>query len=165
MHIETIDAATYVIERAKCDKAAAYAESVMCEGGSKRQRNYLTADEATHPDYAACSNAMRGRVEQFEILRDLPETIFAYMRLPGGQRDFATNYRQCQPHEVVTWTGDILGRAFETARWRVPNSFVSTHMHQYRATIGGREYTGRGPGVGMYVRLKETAASKRRRNA
>lgn len=155
---QTISPERYAKERAICDRAAAYAESIMREGKPERARNYLTAEEAKHPDYIACDNAMRGRVEQYEILRDLPETIFAYI----GQPLCETNYRACVPYPVTTWTGDRLGTANETARWPI-NSYVSSTMHQYRATIGGREYTGRGPGVGMHIRLNETAASKRAR--
>ena len=38
-----LNADQYKVERAICDKAAAYAESVMCEGGSKRKRKLLAA--------------------------------------------------------------------------------------------------------------------------
>lgn len=141
----------YEIERAICDKAAAYAESVMAEGGSKRKRNYLTADECKHPDYAACDNDMRGRVEQFEILRDLPERLTAYI----GER--VTPSR----HHVTVWTGLPIGGCtlveHSGGRWRFDRTY------QCYATIAGREYTGRTQGVGMYVNLKETAASKRKR--
>lgn len=148
----------YAIERAICDRAQAYADSIMRPGG-QYARNWISAEEAAHPDYAACDNAMRGRVEQFEILRDLPETIFAYI----GESQHESNCRGAVPYPVTVWTGDRIGTAYETARWRTPGSYVSSTMQQYSATIGGREYTGRGPGVGMYVRLRETATSKRAR--
>lgn len=154
-----LDSARYEIERAICDRAAAYADSIMRPAGGP-SRNWLSAEEAAHPDYAACDNAMRGRVEQFEILRDLPETIFAYIGNPACE----SNCRAAVPYPVTVWTGDRIGTAYESARWKTPGSYVSSTMHQYRATIGGRQYTGRGPGVGMYVRLRETAASKRARS-
>ena len=59
----------YQRERAICDKAAAYAEQF-------RQRNgwiVIPREAALHPDYVDCDNAMRGRVEQYELLRDMPE--------------------------------------------------------------------------------------------
>jgi len=77
MPIETIDPETYRKEKAICDAAAEYARQVMVTRG--KRCNYLTAEEAAAPVYAACTNEMRGRVEQYEILRDLPETIVAYI--------------------------------------------------------------------------------------
>ena len=143
----------YAIERAICDTAEAYRARVAVG------RNWLSAEEAAHPDYAACNNDMRGRVEQFELLRDLPERIVAYLGTPpAGQLD---------PHAfpVTTWTGNPLGVARRGwTSWRPPNSHIA-NMAQYYATIGGREYTGRGQGSGMCIALKETAASKRKRQA
>lgn len=147
----------YAIERAICDKAAAYAESVMCDASGKRVRNYMTAAECTHPDYAACNNDMRGRVEQFELLRDLPARFVAYLGTPHAG--------QLGPHAmpVTTWTGNPLGTARRGwTSWRPPNSHCAS-MSQYYATIGGREYTGRSQGAGMCIALRETAASKRAR--
>lgn len=146
----------YALERAICDKAAAYAEAVMSEGTGKRKRNYITAAEAALPEYSACTNDMRGRVEQFEILRDLPENLGAYI----GYRD--SNDSEGLP--LTVWTGlqigtcTIVERKFR-GRWRFDPSF------NCYATIGGREYYGVTAGVGCYVGLRETAASKRKRKA
>lgn len=140
----------YKIERAICDKAQAYAERIMSEGGTKRARNYLTRDEAMHPDYVACDNDMRGRVEQYEILTSLPGSFIAYL----GDNNAAT-----------VWTGLRLSTdGICTASWRV-RSYTGSHMYQHLFTIGGRKYTGRGFGKGMCIVLRETAASKRKRNA
>lgn len=79
MQIQPIDEATYRAERALCDAAAAYAARIMREGGDKRRRNYMTKEEAAAPVYAACNNDMRGRVEQFELLRDMPARFSAYL--------------------------------------------------------------------------------------
>lgn len=144
--------AQYTIERAICDKAAAYADSVMAG-----KRHYLTAEEAQHPDYSACDNDMRGRVEQFEILTTPPESFVAYMGKADTQ---STNYAACRPWPVTTWTGHKLGFAYCGAKWRV-NSYLGSHMHQFTARVAGREYTGRGLGEGMAVVFRETAASKR----
>lgn len=136
----------YQRERAIIDRAEAYwnANATFSRGGWSS----LSAEKAQHPDYTACDNAMRGRVEQYEIWRDLPEKFGAYIASDGAS--------------VTTWKGDVLGRAVEVSRWRTPRSYVSSTMSQYRATVGGRTYTGRSGGTGMYIALRETAESKRR---
>ena len=150
MTIETIDRETYERERAICDKAQAYAEKIMCEGGDKRKRNYLTAEEARHPEYAACDNDMRGRVEQYEILHNPPETFVAYIDSDNA---------------ASVWTGrKVSTSGVCVSSWRV-NSHYGSRMYQYRFRIAGREYTGRGFGKGMAIVLRETAKSKRVRNA
>lgn len=146
----------YAIERAICDKAEATLRALW----PGRAKGGAIPDAVTaHPDWKACDNAMRGRVEQYELLSDPPRDLFAYI----GEPDCYTNHRGAQPYPVTVWTGLPIGRAFVTSRWPV-GGFTSSHMHQYRATVAGREYTGRGPGVGMYVRLHETAASRRARH-
>lgn len=133
----TLDPETYAIERATCDKAHAYAERIMTSG--KRRRNYLTAEEVSHPDYAACDNAMRGRVEQYEVLTHKPDVIVAYL----GERDV-----------VTTWTGDPLGQAMCMSTWRTPRSYVSSTQSHYHAVIAGRKYHGRSGGEGMAIVLR-----------
>lgn len=147
MAIEVISAEQYAIERALCDKANAYIERV-----TQGKRNSISAVEATHPDYAACDNDMRGRIEQYELFRDAPSVIVAYIdvRHPGSSNCYAVTVWPCLP----------IGHAYETARWRV-NSFIGTYMHQYRMTFQGKRYTGRGFGTGMAIVFRETAASKR----
>lgn len=153
-----LTAERYEVERAICDKAAAYARRVMAARGPRC--NYITKEEAEHPDYAACDNAMRGRVEQFELLRDLPERLSAYIgnREPNGmgvEREVGRSF------PVTVWTGIQIGNctlAEHSGRGR-----FRPRVFQCYARIGGREYTGRTEGVGMYVNLKETAASKRNR--
>lgn len=152
----------YATERAICDRARAYADSIMRPTGGKT-RNYLTAEEALHPDYAACDNAMRGRVEKYEILTNPSERLLAYIgkRRANGMgvdREIGASY------PVTTWTGDVIGSATVGASWRV-HSYVGSRMFQFHAHIAGREYTGRGFGEGMCVSLRETAASKRKRGA
>lgn len=140
MIISPISPALYAVERAVCDKANAY-------WSANATGNSMSAELAAHPDYAACDNAMRGRVEQHEILRDLPEEIGAYI----GSID---NVR------VVTgWTGLPLGIARLVSTWRQNY----TTMHSYVAVIGGVEYRGRGHGDGMLVRLRMSAEGKRRK--
>lgn len=142
----------YRKERAICDAAAAYAESIMRDGNTagKRVRNYLTADEAAAPVYAACSNDMRGRVEQWELLSNPPERFAAYIGMDG--------------RTLTVWTGLPLGRAHLTSSWRI-DSYMSSTMGAYRVTMGGRQYHGRSAGAGMLISLRETAASKRNRES
>lgn len=142
----------YATERAICDRAQAYADSIMRPTGGKT-RNYLTAAEAAHPDYTACNNDMRGRVEQYELLTDPPERLVAY----AGKVGLPTV-------ALTTWTGDALGIATITSSWRV-RSYIGSTMHQFTARIAGREYTGRGFGDGMCLSLRETAASRRKRES
>ena len=158
MTIETISAEQYAIERAICDKAAEYIERAMCEGGDKRKRNYLTAEECRHPDYVACSNAMRGRVEQYELLSNPPETIFAYIGQPKGN-GLGCDRTVGQSYPVTVWSGHVIGNATRGRGWRQGYDT----FHQYYARIAGREYTGRSAGPGMWIKLRETAESKRRR--
>lgn len=138
----------YAVEKAICDKATAFwkANATYNRGMSSS----LSAGLAAHPDYAACDNAMRGRVEQYELLRDLPEAFLAYLSEVDGRL------------RVTVWTGLPLGYATRGPSWRVDSAY-GTHMSQYHAVINGREYTGRGFGQGMSIRLRETAESKRRR--
>ncbi len=148
---------TYAIERALCDKAKAYWDANATF--SRNGWSSMSAELAAHPDYAACDNAMRGRVEQYEILTNPPETIGAYI----GEPVCYSNWRAAVPHPVNVWTGLKIGTAWETGRWKTPRSYLSDYIHSYRAEIAGREYVGRGGGIGMLCIFRETAASKRRR--
>lgn len=107
------------------------------------------------------TNEERGKLEQYDIVTSPPYVIFAYVgdSLKNGMgidREVGCTY------PITTWTGDPIGFASIGSKWRV-NSFMGSHLHQFYAVIAGREYTGRGFGSGMCVRLKETAESKRKR--
>lgn len=136
--------ADYERERAICDKANAYwqANATFTRGGWSS----LSADLAAHPDYAACDNAMRGRVEQFELMRDLPESFTAYLETgkPDGQGARLA---------VQVWTGDNLGYAVvHTVGAR--RSQMGERQRYGRAVIGGKVYRWQGPGAGMYARFR-----------
>jgi hypothetical protein len=122
----------YSEARAICDKAMQVMREVWPEwqkGGA------IPAAVCQHPDYAACTNAIRGQVEQFELLRDLPDCFTAYIGSDG--------------RSVTVWTGDVLGNAYVTSSWgRRPKMFA------YRVTIGGKRYHGRGQGAGIYITLR-----------
>lgn len=137
-----LDAATYAIERAICGKANAYAKQFAQPNGW----TVISAEDAKHPDYAACDNAMRGRVEQYELLTNTPDRFGAYVSNDGLS--------------VTTWTGDRLGSCYLGRGWRV-HSYMGSRMYQATAWINGREFTGRTFGGGMLILLRETAASRR----
>lgn len=147
----------YKSARAVVDKADAYWQQVT--GG---KRNWISREEAEHPDYAAASNDLRGRVEQYEILTNPPERLVAYIGTLTHEERNRTNVASLRRYTVIVWTGEQIGTATQGAKWRV-NSWIGSHMAQYYATIAGREYTGRGLGEGMCISLRETAASKRKR--
>lgn len=128
---------TYDREREIVDKADAYARATMATRGPRC--NYLTKEEAAAPVYAMCSNDMRGRVEQFELLRDRPDKFCAYLSDDG--------------RKVVCWPGNVLGSAVTLSSRRI-GGWVSGRYYYGRATIGGREYAWLGHGAGMLCRLK-----------
>lgn len=68
---------------------------------------------------------------------------------------------QPQPHcRVLTnWTGSPLGTCCIKSSWRV-NSYIGPHMCQIYARINGADYTGRGFGEGMAVRLRRCAKQR-----
>lgn len=158
MTIQTIDAATYATERAICDKALAYWAANTSSG-----RRSMSAELAAHPDYAACDNAMRGRVEQYETLSAPPESLVAYVGAaePNGM---GIDRLHGRTYPLTVWTGDAIGYCTLPTKWRSGYS----DMFQIYAWIRGkdgveREYTGRGQGVGMAVSLRLTAEHKRRK--
>jgi hypothetical protein len=150
---------TYAIERAAVDKAdetmRRMAPDVANRGG------YLPVEISRHPDYAAVDNAMRGRVNQYELLNDTPESFVAYVGKLHARTDSAYGLGS---RDLTTWTGDVIGTVTLGAGWRV-QSYIGSRMFQAYARVNGREFTGRTFGEGMLVSLRETAASKRRRLA
>jgi hypothetical protein len=132
----TLDAATYAVERAICDKANTYweAHASHSKGGSS-----MSAELAAHPDYAACSNAMRSRVEQYELLTNPPERFTAYIGQNG---------------KLTTGCGDVLGAWMLMSCWRTPRSFVSSHMGSYHVMMAGKKYHGRSGGEGLCINLR-----------
>jgi hypothetical protein len=105
----------------------------------------IPADAKRPAEIAAVDNEMRGRVEQYELLTELPERISAYIGSDG--------------RSVTVWTGLPLGSAYCSGRiGRGP-------LFGYYATISGRQYYGRGQGSGMFINLRETAESRRKRES
>lgn len=139
----------YEAARAICDKAQAYwkANATYSRGGWSSLSKELSA----HPDYAACTNAMRGHVEQFELLTNPPEKFSAYIGSDG--------------RTLTVWTGTVIGDAQAGRSWPTGSRFCGTSLVSYECTMAGRHYHGRSQGPGMCINLRETAASKRKRNA
>lgn len=151
-----IDRETYLRERAICDKADAYwkAHATYARSGASS----MSAKLADHPDLRACNNAMRGRVEQYELLTDTPERFVAYVGKLLARTDSAYGLGH---RDLTTWTGDVLGTVQLGCGWRV-DSYIGSRMYQAYATVNGREFTGRTFGEGTSIVLRETAASKRK---
>ena len=98
------------------------------------------------------SSAKQGAERPAEIIGYVGKCCFNGM---GCDRVVGSNW------ELVDWQGKRIGWVRQGSSWRV-RSHLGSRMYQFYATIGGREYTGRGFGEGMSVRLRETAESKRR---
>jgi hypothetical protein len=135
----------YQTERAICDAAYNYARETMAKRG--KRCSYLTADECKNPVYAACNNDMRGRVEQFEILRDMPEKFCAY--LENGKPD-SIGARL----NVTVWTGGKLGVATVYTVAKRGNMYGEKQRYG-RAIINGQTYRWQGQGAGMYATFRK----------
>lgn len=109
------------------------------------------------------TNAMRSSVEIYELNHNQPDVFFAYVgkgNLDGAGCDRVV----AQSYNVTTWTGEKICAATKGASWHV-RSHMGDVMSQFYARFNERAYTGRSFGSGMYIRLKETAESKRLRGA
>jgi hypothetical protein len=134
----------YAIERALCDKAR---EAIRNFWPAHAKGGRVPDAVACHPDYRAADNDMRGRVEQYELMRDTPERFGAYV---GAERSEMPGI-----YHLTTWTGHEigwckLGRGWHVGRW-------GGTMHQIEAHVRGVVYTGRGQGRGMFVGLRRVA--------
>ena len=149
--------AEYNEARALCDAA----HKAMRDNWPQWENGGAVPESVTsHPDYLACTNEIRGKVEQCEILTNTPEAIFAYIGAPMGN-GMGCDRIVGQTYPVTVWTGDKIGIATKGATWRAGP--YGDELSQFYARINGREFTGRGQGQGMCIKLKETAESKRKR--
>lgn len=136
----TYTQADYENERAICDKANAYWQANATHG---KFGSSMSAELCAHPDYAACDNAMRGRIEAFELLRDLPDRFCAY--LESNKPDGAGARLN-----VTCWPGNVLGQACIHTVAKRGNGHGERQRYG-RARIGGKLYSYRGQGSGMYA--------------
>lgn len=97
--------AEYEAAKVICDRAEAYAQQFVKPNGWI----ILTAEQAAEPIYAACTNELRGAVEEFELCCDRPDRFVAY------EAGFT----------VATWTGIEVGKIILRTQW-------------YRDNFGGR---------------------------
>ncbi|HSI42016.1 MAG TPA: hypothetical protein VLA00_15850 [Xanthobacteraceae bacterium] len=93
-------------------------------------------------------NAFSTTVELFELNRDKPERIFAYVS--SGALDGKSDWR------VSTWTGALLSS--ELIAGRTFRGGFGARITPIRARINGAWYHGRALGPGMHVKLKRCAA-------
>jgi hypothetical protein len=121
----------HAIERAICDRAEAYARRTMASHGLRCCS--ISAEEAKHPDYAACNNAMRGRVEFFELHRDKPEAVSLYVS--GGGHHIGKPI-------ITTWVGHRVDTKVTTGPWQRNNMGARWRLVRMTAAWGG-EYSGR----------------------
>jgi len=124
-----ISAETYAVYRAACDKAEAYrqANATFSRGGWSS----MSAELAAHPDYAGCTNDMRGAIEEYELNRDQPDAFSAYITDKG----------------LTLWTGVPIGKVTGCGTWRRNNFGGKWRAVNVRAAWGqayyGREYDSR----------------------
>ena len=139
----------YAIERAICDKAENFAEQFRNHNGWI----VIPSDAAKHPDYAACDNDMRARVEEFEFFRDMPERYGAYIATD-------TETRRCPGEgewiKLTLWTGVQIGKGMIVSSWCQGATRMFSGWVRARNPVTGewREYAWRGQGVGMYASLR-----------
>lgn len=139
----------YAAERAIVDAAETYAREIM-RGG---KRTFLTPDEAANPLYAACDNAMRGRVEQYDVLTTCPDRVFAYVSFEtydGAPR--VGDPKRGDRAKVRVWTGLDIGEGLVENVWRAGRGDRRAAL---RITIAGARYVGIAPfTAGDYCRLR-----------
>ncbi len=131
--------ADYRRERALCDADRKWSEQFIKPNGW----TVIPADAKRPRRIAKVDNAMRGRVEQYELLNNPPDAFTAYL--------------SSDKRSVTVWTGDVLGRA-EVRSIGQRRGYTGERQHYGRAWIGGREYSWQGPGACMYCRLRALKA-------
>lgn len=111
------------------------------------------------------ANDARAVLEHYDLANNPPESFVAYIGKQIAGRGLDGRLGNEPPlYELTLWTGRKIGNATMPRSWRV-NSYIGSRLFQIYACAFGREYTGRGFGEGMAIRLKETAESKRKRKA
>lgn len=115
--------------------------------------NYITAEQSARKPkrLKAVDNDMRGRVEHYEIMRDLPDRFTAY--IGNGPDHIGARVT------IGVWTGEPLGHgrvhSIGPRRGRAGERQRYGHVR-----IGGKLYAFQGPGAGMYCHLRAIKGSK-----
>lgn len=128
----------YETEKAICDKAQAFwnANATFSKGGWSSMSKELSE----HPDYAACTNDLRGRVEQYELNRDKPEKFAAYVSRDG---------QACN-----VWTSLIIGRLVRAKATKRRRDWQGTVYSYVFESLWGKTYRGFGA-CGCVINLKQ----------
>lgn len=142
--------AQYRKERALVTAEWEWTRAAMAANGPRA--NYVTAEQSkAKPKRLRCvDNDMRGRVEQFEILRDLPESFCAY--LDCGPDGIGARLA------VTCWPGNPLGYAVVHTVAKRGNQWGERQRYG-RAVIGGKVYRWQGQGAGMFARFRAVKGS------
>lgn len=110
---------------------------------------------------AQADNAMRSRVERYRLYTETPFEFVAYIGKPMSN-GMGLERQLGQTYAVTTWTGDVICYATLGSSWRTYSRYGSNNrQYQFYCLLNGREYTGRNAGVGMAIRFKETAQSRK----
>ena len=86
-----------------------------------------------------------------------PEAAIAYVGALVNVNPHGTSMRITNGTRALNdWHGNQIGTCYISRSWRV-FSYLGSHMNQIYARINGVDYTGRGFGEGMSVRLRRCA--------
>lgn len=131
MTIETLTAEEFAILAPKVDAN----QKAMRDGPNPR-------DLKTHPyPFPDVGNAETGKVEQYRLRQEKPDSFGAYLSGDG--------------RAVTTWTGDILGYVIG-----IPRRSSDNRVTLFSFRMAGRDYHCRGAGYGMYCGCKAYKGSK-----
>lgn len=109
-------------------------------------------EQATCPRNARITNEELGRLEQFEVWRDKPERLFAYVKFSAhGEPRTASDVRTGDVAAVTTWPGTPLGYGTVGHVWR---SNFGDRRASLSVIIAGERYSGTAYiGAGEYCEL------------
>jgi hypothetical protein len=131
-----IDESTYREERRLCDLDQEWSRQFIQPNGW----TVIPADAKRPAEIAGVDNDMRGRVEQYELLNEKPDRVFCYVRVKPNE---GTAGRSAifagQELTLTVWTGLEIGRG---RIFRVWTDNFGGRRAAFRATIGGRKYSG-----------------------
>lgn len=128
---------------------------------SAEQAADIRARYDANPEANDTTNEERGKLEQFEVWRDKPAALFAYVKFS----DYSGNVRQGVPqaHDkacVTVWTGDALGFGHCGKVWR---SNMGDKRASVSVTIAGEHYSGTAfVSAGDYCRLRKVWGKARK---